>query len=171
MAYRNRFDRDGTSQQMGESAEDLFYKIAISKKVKIQKASLKQQLSHIDFILTDKNNKSCFLDVKACKKNSRSSKDVNEDVVWIEFKNVAGNTGWLYGVSDFIVFERENDFVIVPKKPLILLCERLVNKNIIVDKPQDALYNIYTRKNRKDQISLIKMTDILNNIKITIWQK
>lgn len=156
---------------MGGKAEDLFENLAKNKKLKIEKASLKQQLSNIDFIITNANNKKTFVDVKACKKISRLSENSNEDFVWIEFKNINGNNGWLYGVSDFIAFERKADFVIVPKKPLILLCERIVNKTIKVDKTSEALYSIYSRKGRKDEISLIKMKDILDNIKTTIWKK
>lgn len=170
MGYRNSFDFNGQNQLSGEKAEDLFEKIALEKNLKVQKASTKQQLSHIDFILTNAKNESFFFDVKARKKISRSSEDFSDDLIWIEFKNVTGNQGWLYGASDYIVFERENDFVIVPRKNLASLCERLVS-NIRVDKSKDCLYNRYTRKDRKDEISLIKMEDILKNIKVSIWQK
>jgi hypothetical protein len=170
MRYRSAFDKTGQSSEMGGKAEDLFEVLAKNKNLKIEKASLKQQLSNIDFIISN-NDKKTFIDVKACKKTSRSSEESNEEFVWIEFKNINGNNGWLYGASDFVAFERVKDFVIVPKKPLILLCERIVNRAIKVDKASDALYSIYSRKGRKDEISLIKMKDILDNIKITIWKK
>lgn len=170
MGYRNSFDFNGQNQLSGEKAEDLFEKIALQKKLKVQKATTKQQLSHIDFILTNAKNESFFFDVKARKKISRSSKNFSDDLVWIEFKNVIGNEGWLYGASDYVVFERENDFVIVPRKNLASLCERLVS-NTRVDNSKDCLYNRYTRKDRKDEISLIKMNDILKNIKVLIWEK
>lgn len=170
MGYRNSFDFSGQNQFSGEKAEDLFEKIALQKKLKVQKATVRQQLSHIDFILTNAKNQSFFFDVKARKKISRSSESFSDDLIWIEFKNVAGNEGWLYGASDYIVFERENDFVIVPRTNLVSLCERLVS-NTRVDKSKDCLYNKYTRKDRKDELSLIKMEDILKNIKVSIWQK
>jgi hypothetical protein len=83
---------------------------------------------------------------------------------------VAGNQGWLYGASDYIVFERESDFVIVPRGNLVSLCERLVS-NVTVDKSKDCLYKKYSRKDRKDELSLIKMKDITENIKVSIWSK
>jgi hypothetical protein len=170
MGYRNSFDFNGQNQISGEKAEDLFEKMALSKKLKIKKASNKQQLSHIDFILINEKDQNFFIDVKARKKISRTSDSFSDDLVWIEFKNVAGNQGWLYGASDYIAFERESDFVIVPRKNLVSLCERIVS-NIKVDKSKDCLYKKYSRKDRKDELSLIKMKDILENIKVSIWQK
>jgi hypothetical protein len=170
MGYRNSFDFTGQNQISGERAEDLFEQMALKNNLKIKKATQRQQLSHIDFILTNEKGQNFFLDIKARKKISRTSQDFSDDLVWIEFKNVAGNDGWLYGASDYIVFERENDFVIVSRKNLVLLCERIVS-NIKVDKSKDCLYKRYSRKDRKDEISLIKMKDILDNIKVSIWQK
>lgn len=170
MGYRNSFDFNGENQLAGERAEDLFEKIAIEKNLKVQKATTRQQLSHIDFILTNEKNQSFLFDIKARKKVSRTSDSYSDDLVWVEFKNVAGNQGWLYGASDYIVFERENDFVIVPRRNLVSLCERIVS-NVIVDKSKDCLYKKYSRKDRKDEISLIKMNDILKNIKVSIWKK
>ena len=170
MGYRNSFDFSGQNQLSGEKAEDLFEKIALGKNLKVQKATAKQQISHIDFILTNGKNQSFFFDIKARKKISRTSDSYSDDLVWIEFKNVAGNQGWLYGASDYIVFERENDFVIVPRGNLVSLCERLVS-NVTVDKSKDCLYKKYSRKDRRDELSLIKMKDITENIKVSIWKK
>jgi hypothetical protein len=170
MSYRNRFDRNGESSRIGACAEDFFEKIALSKNLKIQKATLKQQLSHIDFILTNKENKSFFIDVKARKRVSRYTDSFTDQLVWIELKNVQGNEGWLYGAADFIAFEREKDFVIVPRKNLVTICNKLISSKV-VEKSTDALYCKFSRKTRKDELSLIKMEDILKNIKTSIWQK
>ena len=170
MGYRNSFDFSGQNQLSGEKAENLFEQIATQKSLKVKKATAKQQLSHIDFILTNEKNQSFFFDIKARKKVSRTSNSYSDDLVWIEFKNVAGNQGWLYGGSDYIVFEREDDFVIVPRGNLASLCERLVS-NVRVDNSKDCLYKKYTRKDRKDELSLIKMDDIFKNIKVSIWKK
>lgn len=170
MGYQNSFDYNGKNQISGQNAEDVFEKLAKNKGLIIKKATLKQQYSHIDFLITNKDKKTYFIDIKARKKINRSSENFSDDLVWIEFKNVAGNEGWLYGAADFISFERENDFVIVPRKNLILICEKIVTRNI-VNKSSEALYNRYTRKDRKDELSLIKMQDILNGTKVQIWQK
>jgi hypothetical protein len=90
--------------------------------------------------------------------------------LWIEFKNVLGNNGWLFGSADFIAFERQNDFVLVARKNLITLCEKIVKKEK-VSNPIDALYKTFSRKTRKDELSLIKMDDILSSTKTFIWPK
>ena len=169
MGYRNSFDYTGQNQTSGEKAEDLFENLAKSKGLKTKKANLQQQFAHIDFILTDKKNNTHLIDVKARKKISRNSSEFSDDLVWIEFKNTSGNDGWLYGSADFIAFERENDFVIVPRKNLITLCESIVTKEF-VNKSADALYKKYTRSGRKDELSIIKMSDILNRTKTYICQ-
>jgi hypothetical protein len=169
-AYRNRYDRTGESSQMGASAEENFEKLALEKGFVVEKATRKQNLSHIDFIVT-KHDKTFFVDVKACKKSSRSAQISDAEIVWIEFTNVAGNVGWVNGAADYIAFEREQDFVIVPRSNLVALCDRIVNKKNKVDSARDALYNLYTRQGRKDEISLIKMSDITENIKVAYWSK
>lgn len=170
MGYRNSFDYSGQNQISGETAENIFESLAKKRNLKVKKASFSQQLAHIDFILVDKNDATHLIDVKARKKTSRSSSEFSDDLVWIELKNVQGNSGWLYGTSDFIAFEREDDFVIVPRKNLTILCDRLISKDV-VEKSTEALYKLYTRKGRKDLLSIIKMSDILNGTKTQIWQK
>jgi hypothetical protein len=170
MGYQNSFDRTGQNRISGKAAEDLFEKLAISRGLKIKKANYNQQLAHIDFILTDKNDNVHLLDVKARKKLSRNSEEFEDELVWIELKNVIGDDGWLYGSSDFIVFERELDFVIVPRVNLIKICDSLIT-NETVTVSSNALYKLYTRKNRQDVLSIIKMSDILNRTKTQIWPK
>lgn len=171
MGYRNAFDFNGQNQKSGELAENIFESLAKKRGLKIKQATKSQQFSHIDFILTDKKDQNHFFDVKARKKTSRTSSNYSDDLVWIEFKNVSGNNGWIYGSADFIAFERDSDFVITPRKLLADLCERIVNRTKKVEKSSEALYSLYTRKDRKDELSMIKMEDILNNIKVSIWKK
>jgi hypothetical protein len=151
-------------------AEEIFEKLAIQKNLKVIKATKKQQISHIDFILVHSSGAKYMIDVKARKKSARNNGIISDDLIWIEFKNVAGLKGWLYGAADYIAFEREDDFVIVSRANLVLLCERIVSKSKVTN-PKDALYKIYTRTDRKDEISLITMKDILDNTKTTVWKK
>jgi hypothetical protein len=170
MGYRNAFDVTGENQATGEKAEFLFEKIAKSKGFLTKSATLKQQLSHIDFIVETKDKKSYTFDVKGRKRITRKDASVTDEMVWIEFKNVQGKNGWLYGAADFIAFERELDFVIISRNNLVTLCERIV-QNKKVSSPNDALYAKFTRPTRKDELSLIKMDDILKGAKTYIWQK
>lgn len=170
MGYRNSYDHTGFNQLCGEKAENIFEELAKKRGLKIKKSSFRQQLSHIDFLITNKENKTFFIDVKARKRVSRYTDSFTDELIWIELKNVQGNEGWLYGCADFIAFERENDFVIVPRKNLILICDKLITSKI-VEKSTEALYCRFSRKTRKDELSLIKMQDILNGTKVQIWQK
>jgi hypothetical protein len=171
MGYRNQFDYTGQNQISGETAEAIFESVAKKRNFAIQKATMKQQYAHIDFILTDnQKNKTYLIDVKARKKISRHQKDFQDELIWIEFKNVLGNNGWLFGSADFIAFERQNDFVLVARKNLITLCEKIVKKEKATN-PADALYKTFSRKTRKDELSLIKMDDILSSTKTFIWPK
>lgn len=171
MGFRSKYDYTGKCQEMGQCAENIFESLAKEKKLNPVKATKKQQIAHIDFILTAKNGVNYFVDVKARKRSARNNSKISDDLIWIEFKNVAGNNGWLYGAADYIAFERESDFVIVSRANLVTLCERIVNLNLTTKDAKDALYKLYTRTDRRDKICMIKMDDILNNIKTTIWKK
>jgi len=101
----------------------------------------------------------------------RADSNVNDDLVWVEFKNVRGSRGWLYGGADAVAFERENDFVIVDRKLLTRLCERLCDLTKLNVDVKMPLYTAYQRRGRQDIVSLVKMTDILTNIKHAILKK
>ena len=92
-------------------------------------------------------------------------------MIWVEFHNVAGKRGWLYGEADKIAFEREKDFVIVDRIALTKFCEKAVAP-IFVASAGEALYKIYRRKSRKDVISKVLMSDIINDVdNILYWNK
>lgn len=170
MGYRNRFDHTGQNQKDSDFAEQTFKKIALTKGFLVKDATRNQQLSHIDFLIEDKDKKIYTFDVKARKKVNRTDDSTEDSLVWVEFKNVAGADGWLYGAADYIAFERESDFLIINRLNLVTLCERVV-QNKKVTSAKDALYAKYTRVGRKDEISLIKMEDICNGMKTYIWSK
>ena len=102
------------------------------------------------------------VDVKGPKKVSRSSTDLNDDFIWVEFKNVRGDAGWLYGESDLIAFYHNSNssFYLVKTTELAALCENLCdNKRVFYS--NEALYHKYTRPGRKDVLSMIKFEDLL----------
>jgi hypothetical protein len=170
MTYRNKFDYSGQNQRDGEFAEKTFKNLAESRGFLVKDATKKQQLSHIDLLVEDKDKKIYTFDIKARKKINRADFAAKDDLIWVEFKNVAGSNGWLYGAADYIAFERESDFLIINRANLVTLCERVV-QNKKVSSAKDALYAKYTRVGRKDEISLIKMEDICNSMKTYIWTK
>jgi len=170
MRYRNRFDRTGQCSEDGDNAETLFIALASERGWSVQKASRKEQFLHIDYFLSQEGYKNYSFDVKARKRVKRADAETNDELIWIEWRNVAGNDGWLNGAANYIAFERENDFIIVERFQLKNLCEKIVKRDF-VNNASDALYKIYQRKGRQDEISLIKFSDIFKNIKYRVWPK
>ena len=100
------------------------------------------------------------MDVKSKKRVSRKTENVQDDLIWIEFRTVRDTKGWLFGSADLIAFENQNGFKIVERKTLVRVINKLVKIHVKVDKPEDALYKVYTRKGRPDEITLIKTNDL-----------
>jgi hypothetical protein len=169
MAYRNSLDRSGECSKNGKNAENAFLALVKTKKCEVREATLKEQFDHIDYVITKDNTEIAF-DVKAMKKISRASNKFSSDLVWVEFKNVSGKDGWLYGKSQYIAFERENDYVIVYRKKLLDFCEKNVKREKVFYS-RDALYKMYTRDGRKDVISIIQMNDLIEKLDPTFWKK
>ena len=171
MKYRNRFDRTGQCSETGHDAEALFISIAEKQGWQVVKADRRQQLSHIDVFLSKERHPTYAIDIKARKKIKRSDDQANDEFIWVEFLNVAGKGGWLVGAAKYIAFERENDFVMVNRRLLWKLCLKIIDQNDRVESSKDALYKIYQRKGRKDEISIIKFSDIFENLTFKVWPK
>ena len=159
------------SVKTGEFTERQLEILATKKGYIVTKSTKKQDIhEHIDYIFEDSTRtKKLTVDVKARKRISRDGEQQDE-WMWVEFKNVLGLIGWLYGKADLIAFELENDFIIVKRKDLLDLCEKIVDKTKIVTSAKLAKYVGYKRFKRKDLISLINISDI-KSLKHEIWQK
>lgn len=168
--YQNVLDTLGECAKVGESAEFQFRKILISQARVFRAATLDEQFEHIDFIVDNADGSKAKYEVKAQKKINRSDANFSNNTVWVEFKNVAGKLGWLYGQADFIVFERENDFMLVYRKTLAAFCEKHCDINNLVSTPSEALYKAYQRAGRKDLISIIPAKEV-ENISLAYFKK
>ena len=126
---------------------------------------------HIDLYLI-KNNKTVSVDVKA---RRTGNKEKVFDDLWIvvEFLNTMGNKGWLYGESDYFVFEREHDYVWCDTKELVDLVDIVVDKDTRVSSYRDAEYKTWGREyqGKKDLISRIEMSLIVDLNKTIIMNK
>jgi hypothetical protein len=107
--------------------------------------------SHIDFYITRSDGSKTSVDVKG--ENKMNS-------IWIEFKNVHGNPGWMYGEAELIAFEMPeiNVFSIVEREELLYLCKKIIQP--IFTTRDNAYLKLYQRANRKDVISKLKHSDI-----------
>lgn len=147
MAYRNQFDTRGASA-MGYSAEQRFSNLATSRGWSVQKATKKQdRQDKIDVILTGKNGETYSVDVKSRKKINSADKSVDDDIVWFEIVAVGHEyPGWLYGKANLIAFEKHWGFLIVEREKAARYVDIVVDKNAIVNTPEEAYRKIYHRK-------------------------
>ena len=154
------------SWKRGQQVESEFAELLNQKSDNVQPSNLIGQFKHVDYT-SDIGS----IDVKARKRITRKDDEVQDDLVWLEFKNVQGKEGWLYGNADWIAFERLEDFVLVKRIDLVELAEQLCTTEVRVLKSRNALYRGYQRRGRKDLLSIIKMTDILTHLPHQIWNK
>lgn len=152
------------SWKYGQETESNFGETLREHYEGVRPATLQEQYKHIDWVCSIGS-----IDVKAMKSVQRSSK-VQSDLIWIEFKNNCGDAGWLYGSQDYIAFECQKQYLLVRRGDLQELAENLCNLDDKVDSAKEALYKSYSRKNRRDIISMIRRDD-LNEIETKILNK
>ena len=165
---RNRFDKKD-SFELGEHAEQNFILLAVKLGWKISASSKAENIDdHWDY-LVEKEDKQFKVEVKSAKRVDRRDLDAQLDYVWVEFQNVRGKVGWLFGKADIIAFEKESTFIFVKRLDLLALVNKKVDLVAKVRDPKDALYKIYRRDGRKDKLTLLPINDI-EEIKFMEWR-
>ena len=109
-------------------------------------------------------NKTYRFDVKGMKKKNRWDNNFQDDIAWVEGTNVRGEPGWVKGKADYIVFERNNYWLVVDRQELL---NHVVNK--LKEKGYEkgkGIYQVYQRDGRQDKITMVPYEDIekLTNI-------
>ena len=99
------------------------------------------------------------IDVKAMKKINREDSEPNENIHYVEIKNVHGDKGWLYGEADYFAFEMKDYYVMVSKIKLQAMIADKCKEKIKCAKP--TLYQLYSREGRYDMITLVKTVDLI----------
>ena len=150
-SYRNEMDRTGRASEQGATAESNFKKSIdgfFGSNIELTGVH-NGQFDHIDF----RCNVSMDVDVKSIK---------DPETLWIEFKGISGEAGWLYGKATHFAFERRDEFQIVCKEDLIKLVDSLVDKDAHVSSPKACMYKMYSRKKygRDDLLSKIHPDDL-----------
>ena len=168
---KNKYDKTGECLQTGLGAEQLFDQIAESKSLEIKNAKRRDNIQkHIDKYVTDDAG-TWSVDIKARKKTRRSDNNAQDDWIWIEFQNVRGNAGWLYGEADRIAFETQDDFIVVDRSSLIDYVEDVVDMGKSVKYSSQAQYKTYRRAGRNDLLTMVELSEIKNNCEYSIWEK
>lgn len=82
------------------------------------------------------------------------------NTIWVEFKNVNGDAGWMYGKAEYIAFDMPEvgGFVMVRTGELRNLCEAIVEPIFVTKK--EATRKFYQREGRQDVISRIELQDL-----------
>tara|TARA_R100001510_G_scaffold19806_1_gene17267 strand:+ start:1321 stop:1764 length:444 start_codon:yes stop_codon:yes gene_type:complete len=139
-----------------------FVRAARNKGLTVTKSShTEDRHSHIDYWLALSGQKKWGVDVKG---------NNLPDEIWCEFKNVQGNPGWMYGGAAIIAFDmpEEGGFAIVDRAELALFCEKHVSDETVTDK-RHAYLKKYTRKDREDVITILKLHDLKNLLSYRVW--
>ena len=127
------------------------------------KASTREeQFEHIDF-----HTVIGTVDVKAIKRMSRGSQ-LQDEFLWVEFRNTCGRDGWLFGIQDWCAFETRKGFTLVKTKDLLKLANDLCDTKKFVRTARQALYKAYQRKHTDDVISMIRFSDLSKIPHLTI---
>ncbi len=156
-------NRKRYSNATGRCAEVRFVRAARNKGLLVTKSSHTEDIhEHIDYWLAIKDGGKWGVDVKG---------NNLPDQIWVEFKNVRGNPGWLYGGATIIAFDmpEEGGFSIVDRQELAFFCEKHVRDEVVSNK-NDAYLKKYTRKDREDVISILKLHDIKNLVSYRVWE-
>jgi hypothetical protein len=152
------------SNSTGRMAEVRFLRAARAKGLFVTKSSRNEDMhQHIDYWLAMSESGSKWgVDVKG---------NNLPDEIWCEFKNVAGNPGWMYGGATIIAFDmpEEGGFSIVDREELALFCEKNVKDEAVTDK-KNAYLKRYTRKDRQDVITILKLHDIKTLVSYRVWE-
>jgi hypothetical protein len=166
---RNKFDTKD-SLELGEHAEHLFIILAVKLGWKISASSKEENINeHWDYLI-EKDDARFKVEVKSQKRIQRSEGKSQNEYIWVELRNVRGETGWLFGKADLIAFEKESSFILVKQLDLLAVVNKKVNLVAKVRDPKDALYKIYRRDGRKDKLTLLPTSDI-EEIKLMEWKK
>lgn len=149
------------SFKQGLLAEKSFQDAMEIKSIQVINSSEKDDIkNHIDgYFIYD--GKKYSYDVKSLKKINRSDDKFDLNKIWIEFQNVNGDIGWLYGEADYICFEYENEFLCVNRKMLVQFCEMEVDmSNVYEEKYPYKLYS-RSRYGRNDLTTIIEKFDLM----------
>jgi hypothetical protein len=148
---------------------------------------------HIDGHVTvcdDKGKAICrfSVDLKGDKYTSRRNEGIEQYLCqYVEFLNVRGSKGWLFGKADYIVIlnEEQNGFYVVARQKIIKFCEELFKVNLEgsashirhelndrhcwTESVECAMHKLYRRYNRPDEaVCQINMDDIKSLVKMEI---
>jgi len=145
------------SRKIGREGEALFVDACQKRGLTWKQATQEENMyQHIDFYVSN-GELEFSVDVKGAK----------EQVV-LEYKNVRGNDGWIYGKAQYIAFlsPSKDHFLLVPRKKLLDLAKRFKTAPY----GYKELYKLYSRKDRNDLMTFVKWEDIAKLKNTKTWE-
>ena len=138
---------------MDESVERYHHSCLMSE-LKIKKTGKQQDIGHVDFIVNGET-----VDLKGLKNSTREGK------ILLEFLNVNGKAGWCNekGIPTWVAFDFGAFFLHVKNADLFNLAKEKCNLRETVYRVNECLYKGYTRKGRKDLMSMVTLQDVLTD--------
>lgn len=117
---------------------------------------------HVDFWWTKPDRTTVGVDVKGMRKRSRYDLRPDNDITWLEFQNVNGAPGWLYGEAKYIAFRRIGLTAFVDRVKLVTYAENLIRGKAIVDVRPSVCGVPYTRSRwgRADITTMASLDDV-----------
>lgn len=137
----------------GRDAEGRFRRLMTGKGWKVSNANRFQNIYEHWDLRCCKGNQSLTVDVKCRKKIKRSDEYPQDERFWVEFINVNGDNGWLVGKADFIAFEVEHGFVVIPRSKVFSLALKALIP------PERS----HSREGRKDYMALIDAGSVIQD--------
>lgn len=140
------------SWRVGENGQQKYYQSCKAANLEIFKTGKEQDLGHVDFVVEGKT-----VDVKGLKDTHKEGK------ILLELKNVQGKDGWCSeNGPEFVAFDFGAFFFHVKTVDLIKLIKAKCDLTKTVTRISDALYKSYSRKDRKDLMTVVSLTDVIN---------
>ena len=98
--------------------------------------------------------------MKGLKKKNRSDDKTQDQWAWVEGTNVDGRPGWIKGQADYIIFERDDYWLMVNREELFKFTWKKLEATGF-PKGKKA-YHVYDRAywGKKDKITLVPYEDI-----------
>lgn len=141
------------SWRIGENGQEKYYQSCKAANLDIKKTTKEQDMGHVDFVVEGKT-----VDVKGLKDTHKEGK------ILLEIKNVQGKDGWCSKSGpEWIALDFGAFFFHVKNSDLIKLIKKKCDLTQEVSKISDALYKSYSRRDRKDLMTVVSLTDVVKS--------
>lgn len=139
------------SRFIGEDGQRRYYNSCRAAGLDIKKTGKESDINHVDFLLNGET-----VDVKGKKSSHWKAQ------ILVELKNVQGKDGWCSKSGpQWVAFDFNLFFLHVKNDDLLKLVKKKCDLKNLVAKCDQALYKGYSRKDRKDLMTLVSLTDVI----------